>query len=80
VEEAQRIVLAPKGFRITPYDELMAFVKKRLMNMVFAKGETANVLIFGSTTSFDVVDTVPSGQVKVTEKTEIQILGEPIEE
>ena len=80
MEEAQRIVLAPKGFRIEVTDELRAFAKKRFMGMVFTKGETANLLIFGEPTPFDVMETVPSGRAKVTEKTVIQMLGEPLEE
>jgi len=83
LEDADKIIFAPKHYRFSAetLDELfIAFVKKKFIDMSFEKGENTSFQLFGQAVPLEVVDTVPSGRVKVTEKTEVEILREPIEE
>ena len=79
LKEANKVVLAPnQAIKYSPgFDD---YIKKRLVGRAIARGDTIFIAVFG--TSFPLVATVvqPNGTAIITEKTEVTLKKEPIEQ
>jgi len=79
VKEATSVTLAPSNMRLDRIDEgFENFVKSRLMERTFVEGDTTMVSVLGRPMPFTVVKTRPSGIVRVTHRTRLKILSEPV--
>ena len=79
-ENAAGIVLAPVDTRLNIDEDFVSYVKKGLMERTFVEGDTTLVMMLGHPVQFKVTKTRPSGIVKVTYDTQLQILAEPVPE
>jgi len=80
VSYATYIELAPVDVRISVNNNLVRFVKDRLIDRPVTRGDIVPILMFGHLIPFQVVDTKPSGIVKVREETEVSLHGIPFSE
>ena len=79
-EYATSIKLAPVDIRISIDSDFIRFVKDRLIDRPAARGDTLLIMMLGHSVPFLVVNTRPSGIVKISPTTEITILSEPVSE
>jgi len=79
-EYALSIKLAPVDIRISVDSDFIRFVKDRLIDRPAARGDTLLIMMLGHSVPFLVVNTRPSGIVKISPTTEITILSEPVPE
>ncbi|MDP7443693.1 MAG: CDC48 family AAA ATPase [Candidatus Bathyarchaeota archaeon] len=77
---AVSIKLAPIDIRISVDSDFIRFVKDRLIDRPAARGDTLLIMMLGHSVPFLVVNTRPSGIVKISPTTEITILSEPVPE
>jgi len=77
VDEAASVVLAPVDMRLNVDEAFKNFVKSRLLSFPLVEGDNMLVVILGSTVSFNVVRTRPSGIVKIAQSTDLLVLSEP---
>ena len=79
-EYALSIKLAPVDIRISVDSDFIRFVKDRLIDRPAARGDTLLIMMLGHSVPFLVVNTRPSGIVKISPTNEITILSEPVPE
>jgi len=79
-EYALSVKLAPVDIRISVDSDFIRFVKDRLIDRPAARGDTLLIMMLGHSVPFLVVNTRPSGIVKISPTTEITILSEPVPE
>ncbi|MGB9703226.1 MAG: CDC48 family AAA ATPase [Candidatus Micrarchaeales archaeon] len=80
-KEATKIVIAPPAehrLRVSP--EFEEYVKRKLEGKALVRGDMLYVSIFSTAFPFVVVQTNPSGVVKVTPQTNIIVKEEPVSE
>jgi len=80
VKEAQLVVLAPVNNTIKPDENFTKLVKSRLIEYPLVQKNVIPVLFFGNLFNFAVVQTRPSGVVKITPKTKLVIHSRPVQE
>ncbi|MDT7859801.1 MAG: CDC48 family AAA ATPase [Candidatus Calditenuis sp.] len=80
VKEAQLVVLAPVNNTIKPDDNFTKLVKSRLIEYPLVQKNVIPVLFFGNLFNFAVLQTRPSGVVKITPKTKLVIHSRPVQE
>jgi len=76
-KEAASVVLAPVDMRLNVDNDFKNFVKSRLLEFPLVEGDSIFVVILGSAIPFTVVRSKPNGIVKITQSTNLQVLGEP---
>jgi len=79
-EYASSVKLAPVDIRISVDNDFIRFVKDRLVDRPATRGDTLLIMMLGHSVPFMVVNTRPSGIVKITPATEITIMSEPVPE
>ena len=79
-EYATSIKLAPVDIRISVDSDFTRFVKDRLIDRPATRGDTLLIMMLGHSVPFLVVNTRPSGIVKISPTSEITILSEPVPE
>ncbi|MFP3952152.1 MAG: CDC48 family AAA ATPase [Candidatus Bathyarchaeia archaeon] len=79
-EYAQSVKLAPVDIRISVDNDFIRFVKDRLVDRPATRGDTLLIMMLGHSVPFMVVNTRPSGIVKISPTTDITILSEPVPE
>jgi transitional endoplasmic reticulum ATPase len=77
LKNATSIVISPVDMRLTVDEDFTNFVKNRLMERTFIEGDTTLVMMLGRPIQFTVTKTRPSGIVRMTYDTQLQILTEP---
>jgi transitional endoplasmic reticulum ATPase len=77
VSEATAVTLAPVDMRLNVDEAFQNFVQSRLLDVPFVEGDSLYVVILGSAIPFTVVHTRPSGIVRLTQSTDLQVLSEP---
>jgi len=80
VKEAQMVVLAPVNNSIKPDDNFTKLVKSRLIEYPIVQKNVVPVLFFGNLFNFAVLQTRPTGVVKITPKTKVVIHSRAIQE
>ncbi len=80
VKEAQLVVLAPVNNTIKPDENFTKLVKSRLIEYPLVQKNVIPVLFFGNLFNFAVLQTRPSGVVKITPKTKLVIHSRPVQE
>ncbi|MDW8043792.1 MAG: CDC48 family AAA ATPase [Nitrososphaerota archaeon] len=80
VKEAQLVVLAPVNNTIKPDENFIKLVKSRLIEYPLVQKNVIPVLFFGNLFNFAVLQTRPTGIVKITPKTKIVIHSRPVQE
>ena len=80
VKNAISITLAPVNMRLSVDEDFISFVKNRLMERTFVEGDTALIMMLGHPIQFSVIKTRPSGIVRLTYDTRLNILSEPTPE
>jgi transitional endoplasmic reticulum ATPase len=80
VNDAISVVLAPIDMRLNVDEDFTNFVKNRLMERTFVEGDTTLVMMLGHAIPFTVTKTRPHGIVRITHRTNVQILAEPVPE
>ncbi|WP_423792613.1 CDC48 family AAA ATPase [Methanocaldococcus indicus] len=79
IKEAKKIVLAPtQPVRFGPGFE--DFIKRKIIGQIVNKGSKITIGVLGTALTFVVVSTTPSGPVRVTEFTKIELKEEPVKE
>jgi len=76
-KEAKSVVLAPVDMRLNVDRDFKNFVQSRLLDFPLVGGDSIFVVILGSAIPFTVVRSQPHGIVKITNSTNLQVLGEP---
>ncbi|HIH89967.1 TPA: AAA family ATPase, partial [Desulfurococcaceae archaeon] len=79
VKEARVVKLAPANFSVSIDEGFIPYAKKKLMDRPVVEGDTVMIPILGQTIPFVVVNTKPSGVVKITKNTNIMILEKYVE-
>ena len=79
-EYATSVKLAPVDIRISVDSDFTRFVKDRLIDRPATRGDTLLIMMLGHSVPFLVVNTRPSGIVKISPTSEITILSEPVPE
>ena len=77
---ATYITLAPMDIKISVDNDFVRYVKDRLIDRPMISGDTILIMMLGHSIPFMVVNTRPSGIVKISSTTEVSIRGEPISE
>jgi transitional endoplasmic reticulum ATPase len=78
---ATKVVIAPPAeHRIRVSPEFEEYVKKKLEDKALVRGDMLYISIFSTAFPFVVVQTNPSGVVKVTKETNIVVKEEPVSE
>jgi transitional endoplasmic reticulum ATPase len=77
---ATSVKLAPIDIRISVDNDFIRFVKDRLIDRPATRGDTILIMMLGHSVPFMVVNTRPSGIVKISTTTEITIMSEPVPE
>ncbi|WP_456474677.1 CDC48 family AAA ATPase [Candidatus Pyrohabitans sp.] len=79
VKDARRVVLSPnQAIRFsTGFGD---FVKRRLLGRPLTQGDKIVVGVLGTTLPFTVTQTIPSGTVRVADRTEVIVREEPVKE
>jgi len=80
VDYATYVKLAPVDIRISVDSDFVRFVKDRLIDRPVTRGDTVLIMMLGHSVPFLVVNTRPSGIVKIAPTTEVNILSEPVPE
>ncbi len=80
VKEAQLVVLAPVNTTVKPDENFTRLVKSRLIEYPLVQKNIVPVLFFGNLFTFAVVQTRPTGIVKITPKTKLVIHSKIIQE
>jgi transitional endoplasmic reticulum ATPase len=80
VKEAQLVVLAPVNTTVKPDENFTRLVKSRLIEYPLVQKNIVPVLFFGNLFTFAVVQTRPTGVVKITPKTKLVIHSKIIQE
>ena len=80
VKEAQLVVLAPVNNTIKPDENFTKLVKSRLIEYPLVQKNVIPVLFFGNLFNFAVLQTRPTGVVKITPKTKLVIHSRPVQE
>jgi len=80
VKEAQLVVLAPVNNSLKPDENFTKLVKSRLIEYPFVQKNIVPVLFFGNLFTFAVLQTRPSGVVKITPKTKVVIHSRAVQE
>ncbi|OYT49653.1 hypothetical protein B6U79_01370 [Candidatus Bathyarchaeota archaeon ex4484_231] len=78
VKSGEKIVLAPMGMQITVDKEFKRYVKNRLLSRAFTENDLVALKILGQPIHFVVVNTLPKGIVRLTNRTHLQILSKPL--
>jgi len=76
-QNAVSITLAPVDVRIEFDPDFTNFVKSRLLEMPLVEGDVVLLSVFGNAMPFTVIRARPSGIVKVSPSTNLQVLSEP---
>ena len=79
VKPATLVKLAPAKFNVSMDEGFIPYAKKKLLDKPLVEGDTIHIPILGQTIPFVVVQTKPSGVVKVTKNTNIVILNKYVE-
>jgi transitional endoplasmic reticulum ATPase len=77
VKDATAVTLAPVDMRLNVDKDFKNFVQSRLLEFPLVEGDSIFVVILGSAIPFTVVRSRPHGIVKITQSTNLQVLGEP---
>ena len=77
VNEAKSVTLAPVDMRLNVDKDFKNFVKSRLLEFPLVDGDSIFVVILGSAIPFTVVRSRPHGIVKISQSTNLNVLGEP---
>lgn len=80
VKEAQMVVMAPFNTSIKPDENFTKLVKSRLIEYPIVQKNIVPVLFFGNLFTFAVIQTRPSGIVKITPKTKLIIHSRVMQE
>ncbi|GBC69625.1 ATP-dependent zinc metalloprotease FtsH [archaeon HR01] len=80
VKEAQLVVLAPYNSSVRPDENFTKLVKSRLIEYPVVHRNIVPVLFFGNLFTFVVVQTRPTGIVKITPKTKLTIQSRVVQE
>jgi AAA family ATPase, CDC48 subfamily len=80
VKEAKLVTLAPVNSAIKPDENFTKLVKSRLIEYPVVQKNIVPVLFFGNLFNFAVIQTRPSGVVKITPNTRIVIQSRAIQE
>ncbi len=80
VKEAQMVVMAPFNTSIKPDENFTKLVKSRLIEYPIVQKNIVPVLFFGNLFTFAVIQTRPSGIVKITPKTKLVIHSRVMQE
>lgn len=80
VKEAQLVVLAPVNNSLKPDENFTKLVKSRLIEYPFVQKNVVPVLFFGNLFTFAVLQTRPTGVVKITPKTKVVIHSRAVQE
>ncbi|WP_048197457.1 hypothetical protein [Methanocaldococcus sp. FS406-22] len=79
LKEAEEIILTPtQPIRFSPGFE--DFVKMKILGRVLSKGSKVTIEVLETTLTFVVVSTTPTGPVRVTDFTQVELKEEPEEE
>ena len=77
---AERIVIAPVGYRLQVYPALVEYIKRQMIDKPYLIGETFRVYLGGQPLEFQVIDAKPRGGViKVTPDTKLEVREAPTE-
>ena len=79
VKEAKKIVLAPRQ-PVRFHAGFDQYVKKKLVGKALIKGNILPIGVFGTPIPLVVFNTNPSGPLMVTEKTQMEVRGEPVKQ
>ncbi len=79
VKEAKKIVLAPRQ-PVRFHAGFDQYVKKKLIGKPLIKGNILPIGVFGTPIPLVVFNTNPSGTLMVTEKTQMEVRGEPVKQ
>lgn len=80
VKEAKLVTLAPVNIAIKPDENFTKLVKSRLIEYPVVQKNIVPVLFFGNLFNFAVIQTRPSGVVKITPNTRIVIQSRAVQE
>ncbi len=80
VKEAQLVVMAPFNTSVKPDENFTKLVKSRLIEYPIVQKNIVPVLFFGNLFTFAVIQTRPSGIVKITPKTKLIIHSRVMQE
>ncbi|MCL7397254.1 MAG: CDC48 family AAA ATPase [Thaumarchaeota archaeon] len=80
VREAQLVVLAPVNTTVKPDENFTRLVKSRLIEYPLVQKNIVPVLFFGNLFTFAVIQTRPTGVVKITPKTKLVVHSKIIQE
>ncbi|MCS7126284.1 MAG: CDC48 family AAA ATPase [Aigarchaeota archaeon] len=80
VKEAQLVVLAPVNTTIKSDENFNRLIKSRLIEYPLVQKNMVPVLFFGNLFTFAVIQTRPSGVVKITPKTKLVIHSKVVQE
>ncbi|RLG42682.1 MAG: AAA family ATPase, partial [Thermoproteota archaeon] len=80
VREAQLVVLAPVNSSIRPDENFTRLVKSRLIEYPIVQKNIIPVMFFGNLFTFAVLQTKPSGVVKITPRTRLIIHSKAMQE
>jgi len=80
VNHASSLTLAPVDIRINVDNDFTRFVKDRLIDRPVIRGDTILIMMLGHSVPFIVVSTRPTGIVKISPITEVNVLGHPVVE
>ena len=79
--EAKSVTLAPIDRRLNVDKDFTECIKNRLIKQkpTLRKGQNVSVkvLLFGTSIRFEILETEPDGNVKVTKETTVKILSQP---
>ncbi|MCW4038666.1 MAG: CDC48 family AAA ATPase [Candidatus Bathyarchaeota archaeon] len=77
IKDASAVTLAPVDMRLNVDKDFKNFVQSRLLEFPLVENDSIFVVILGSAIPFTVVRSRPHGIVKITQSTNLQVLGEP---
>ncbi len=80
VKEAQLVVLAPVNNSIKPDENFVKLVKSRLIEYPTVQKNIVPVLFFGNLFTFAVIQTKPTGIVKITPRTKLIVQARSVQE
>lgn len=80
-KEAEKVTLAPPPSQRPPLSpDFAEYAKRRLENRPLTKGDSIPIPMFGLVFNFLVVQVIPHGIVKITNKTNLVVKEEPVSE
>jgi len=77
---AKSVKLAPMDIRISVDNDFIRFVKDKLVDRPVTREDTLLIMMLGHSVPFMVVNTKPSGIVKISPNTDVTVLSEPVPE